>query len=633
MGDTSASIPDRDMVELSGKVVYEQRANDKGKSVNSVKVNGNDYRVVKRSFDQHPSGLDYIVVENEYGVRAMVFEGTHGNQDILTDAKLVGSGTPEQYRDALAEFRRMDKRYHVSVVGGNSLGGGLANWVAVHDKRVRSVTLDPAVIPSGGWRSSDRYDGRIVNYCGRYDLLTSVERAAGLGWRLPGETRKVSFGVPYFNLLDSNHTGYGPAGYPGADDLIPVSVFTGRPVSGHRIRLDVGDVEGLSGHLEESTGDAGRRASSYLGSAVGLVLGEGAGYSPRVDGLEQVFPQILQSCPGGPMLLGMGGLDEAAERAWREQTSVNRIVSGFPILGGVVGMLPYSLGSLHKSFIDAMGGVKLPRGDFEVLLRDVDDGFVDDAMVDKLKAYYRVLGDNRATVDAQLQGFSRRAGAIGRQIAEADRQRALERVMKGIAPVPSFERKRLRESNAIDKVMADKQRILDRNWRMFLRKSIPPILEFVNFVGTCALAVQPLVNMVLGGLLVDSVVDWFQKAFGNDSRDQLDDIRDQLNELSEWLRTVLDAVRLVDTHLLDVVKDFKPYIDMAIFQGTALGEVMELTQRARNEYGMVGQVYADIVLQLGQYEAASLDSLADDAGLLRANLERLDGQLAKCSFC
>ncbi|MBC1540006.1 hypothetical protein HB875_14120, partial [Listeria seeligeri] len=78
--------PDTDLIEMSGKWVYNHL------DVNtSLKVNGTSYRVKEGEYNT-ASGLDYMVVENtQTGELSMVFEGTQGGKDIVTDGTLPGS--------------------------------------------------------------------------------------------------------------------------------------------------------------------------------------------------------------------------------------------------------------------------------------------------------------------------------------------------------------------------------------------------------------------------------------------------------------------------------------------------------------------------------------------------------------
>ncbi|EAF5658077.1 hypothetical protein AB346_13010 [Listeria innocua] len=92
---------DIDLIELSGKWVY--RHPDKGER---LKVNGNNY-VVKAGEYNKSSGLDYMIVENATtGEISMVFEGTQGTQDFLTDGTLPGSIPNTQLREADAAYKK-----------------------------------------------------------------------------------------------------------------------------------------------------------------------------------------------------------------------------------------------------------------------------------------------------------------------------------------------------------------------------------------------------------------------------------------------------------------------------------------------------------------------------------------------
>ncbi|ENY5687188.1 hypothetical protein ACFZEI_001337 [Listeria monocytogenes] len=83
---TKLKTSDTDLIELSGKWVYQHP-----KEGTELKVNGKIY-IVKEGEYNKASGLDYMVVENvASGEISMVFEGTQGTQDFLTDGTLPGS--------------------------------------------------------------------------------------------------------------------------------------------------------------------------------------------------------------------------------------------------------------------------------------------------------------------------------------------------------------------------------------------------------------------------------------------------------------------------------------------------------------------------------------------------------------
>ncbi|EAF5832236.1 hypothetical protein ACMVKW_001891 [Listeria monocytogenes] len=102
---TKLKTSDTDLIELSGKWVYQHP-----KEGTELKVNGKIY-IVKEAEYNKSSGLDYMVVENATtGEISMVFEGTQGTQDFLTDGTLPGSIPNTQLREADAAYIRRKRR-------------------------------------------------------------------------------------------------------------------------------------------------------------------------------------------------------------------------------------------------------------------------------------------------------------------------------------------------------------------------------------------------------------------------------------------------------------------------------------------------------------------------------------------
>nr|WP_258318618.1 hypothetical protein [Listeria monocytogenes] len=83
---TNLKTSDTDLIELSGKWVYTHPQKNR-----KLYVNETVYKVIEGEYNKS-SGLDYMVVKNlTTGEISMVFEGTQGTQDFLTDGTLPGS--------------------------------------------------------------------------------------------------------------------------------------------------------------------------------------------------------------------------------------------------------------------------------------------------------------------------------------------------------------------------------------------------------------------------------------------------------------------------------------------------------------------------------------------------------------
>ncbi|ENY9691236.1 hypothetical protein ACN35G_002366 [Listeria innocua] len=250
---TKLGTPDTDLIELSGKWVYEHPIVDQ-----KLRVNGTIYQVKAGEYNK-ASGLDYMIVENlATGEISMIFEGTQGTQDFLTDGTLPGSIPNTQLREADAAYKKESQKYNIKNVAGNSLGGGLSNYVASKNDGIRSVTYNPAILPKGTY---DKNNSRITNYLSEYDPLTLGERGAGYGDRLPGESHILQNNVPWLQTILSNHTGYDDAGVTvngkkipiDADAYLPVGIWSGKVLTsggkGQKIDMNPDNIRILANSL------------------------------------------------------------------------------------------------------------------------------------------------------------------------------------------------------------------------------------------------------------------------------------------------------------------------------------------------------------------------------------------------
>ncbi|KGX87603.1 hypothetical protein [Pontibacillus litoralis] len=143
-------VTDSKLVELAGFHAYRDYPDGFEFSVNHVK-----YEVVDTKY-LHPTGLDALTVLNlSTKELTVVYVGTNTEQieDIVTDVQLLTDLSLPQITAAKQYYEDMNKKYAsaggVSSVTGNSLGGALANAVGVNHPEVKTVTLNPALLPKG----------------------------------------------------------------------------------------------------------------------------------------------------------------------------------------------------------------------------------------------------------------------------------------------------------------------------------------------------------------------------------------------------------------------------------------------------------------------------------------------------
>ena len=197
-------VTDQDLVYLAGNSVYQsERLPDK----HIVNVNGKKYRLVEKDQDVNPQ---YAVYKNEdTGEHILALNGTNVAQeeDVLTDLQLAGEGVPELHQKALDLFNRLNAKYGISAVCGNSLGGSLANFISVNTG-VRSVTINPAVLPNDP-QTLAKPANNITNYIATGDPLNRVQVGADIkSAQMRGKCVNISFGVMNFKGLLPSHVGY-----------------------------------------------------------------------------------------------------------------------------------------------------------------------------------------------------------------------------------------------------------------------------------------------------------------------------------------------------------------------------------------------------------------------------------------
>lgn len=102
-------------------------------------------------------------------------------RDAVDDANLSSGITPEQYQLTLDEFNRINlEREKVGLpritdVTGNSLGGGVANYIGYHTDGVNIVSLNPATVPNPPEGQNDD----VISVISTDDVLNMLQSGVG----------------------------------------------------------------------------------------------------------------------------------------------------------------------------------------------------------------------------------------------------------------------------------------------------------------------------------------------------------------------------------------------------------------------------------------------------------------------
>ncbi|MBU9720566.1 hypothetical protein KS407_03795 [Bacillus alkalicola] len=180
---------DQELVQLAGLEAYLERPQGY-----TIEIGSSRFEIYHTNYD-HPTGLDALTLQNvDTGEFIITYVGTnldakYGILDLYTNVKLLNGPTPPQLQAANDYFLQMQaelakSEHEISYVCGNSLGGALANSVAVKNPEVKSVTINPALVPYEMVVEDAEYPN-ITNYISQYDILNLSIRAGQLDHRVP----------------------------------------------------------------------------------------------------------------------------------------------------------------------------------------------------------------------------------------------------------------------------------------------------------------------------------------------------------------------------------------------------------------------------------------------------------------
>ncbi|EAC8105083.1 hypothetical protein IA51_09205 [Listeria monocytogenes] len=655
------NTPDIDLIELSGKWVY--RHPDKGER---LKVNGNNY-VVKAGEYNKSSGLDYMIVENTTtGEISMVFEGTQGTQDFLTDGTLPGSIPNTQLREADAAYKKESQKYNIKDVAGNSLGGGLSNYVASKNDGIRSVTYNPAILPKGTY---DKNNPRITNYLSEYDPLTLGERGMGYGNRLPGESHILQNNVPWLQTILSNHTGYDDAGVTvngknipiDADAYLPVGIWSGQVLTGggngQKIDMNPDNIRILANSLRTRMMEQIKRGQFYLDTAVDLVNNEGNHLDNRTTSLQETFDNLLAEGEFGGIITSLANYAEFRDEMEKAKPvsyaaiDFMQRVRTLPILGEVLDVvsgsffhaldllvdIPALVNDLALRTEDMMDQVsKIKMQAIPELFKGINDQYLSDAMVTELREHYKILDENKDLVVKQVLTFSSQVTYVSNELEKADKLLSATQKVQSVGAPPATQAYVLKESKALKDGMGKKQRLLDRNFRDFSAKTTNLLMPILSSIRSITNQLKQVIKSAIRYLEDLQTGLSIVKIPYTDRDYQLkEELREYIRKLQEILLTVRgvgSAVKDMESNLEHVLAIYRPYIDTALFEGTKFQDVILLNKAATNIFHSAELIFGDIKHQLSGNKSAAISALDKLALQTSNNMKSLLEQVKRGSI-
>ncbi|TKD70791.1 SA1320 family protein [Pseudalkalibacillus hwajinpoensis] len=684
------NISDKDLVELSGFHAYRELF-----ASERFQVNENTYEVIDRIII-NSSGLNAITVQkvtddiNSVEI-AVIYVGTDpkNKQDVITDLQLIGADTPQQLKDAGQYFNDMEEKFgEISYVAGNSLGGALANSIAVKNKDVKSVTLNPAILP-GDLIDPTNLEVNSTNYFMEYDPLTNGEEALGLGYRIPGKAYRIGGGTPTGSLLlGANHTGYldgdmkdqqvevgvkGEPGYGfiriGADEHIVTSIWTGESLhagNSSRIELNAETIDTLYQGIFDLVANRLSLSTEYIGNSVSIVEDERAKFEERVTNLKETFSNFVEDLTSSPVLKGitstgyliqveienMRKLLYMAEDRFR---GLNSYLNSPPAeiaehifkidvsVESIFGDIQRKINEMESHFEDLVQHMTYIR---ENKLPELFEGGTDyfyDAIVGELASHYEIINQNKDLLSGQIMSFGTSVSETAASLFDRDLSLAASieskvSQLQQVKKISKIEKSRLIDSEYLPNGLSIKEKVLEEATEKIVNAIwmhiIPPLSTIKGILSAFGSMLQALINSIRY-IQVQSTSSLPVKLLGLFSSfdEKINEfVSLTINPLEQLLNMVEgleEGTQQLLTNFPELIDRFKPYIDTALFNISKYEDVRLYNLSSTDILEEMTLLFSDVINQLSHQKAVSVDALVEASEQVVHNLKLLHTQVER----
>lgn len=293
-------MTDQDLVYLSITAGYEYNEDT---SMKKYTATNGVYKIIATYTDEPQA----VLVANEAtGETAVIFAGSVEEADWRVNAENASGKMPDQYNMAPAVFSNLSNQaisqgYSApKYVAGNSLGGGLANCVAMQNSEIKSVTINPSIVPEPvlGMVSPSFNSNNCTNYISENDPLNDLQNAADLREsRVPGNKIIIKSGVPGFNSIVNAHKGIDKDDNATAQLFIPFNLFTNDMTSSTDFKLTPESIDIFVSNLEYIKNNMNELVIGNIQQSIELVEAEKSKLLERKEDLNakqiEVFNQVL----------------------------------------------------------------------------------------------------------------------------------------------------------------------------------------------------------------------------------------------------------------------------------------------------------------------------------------------------
>jgi hypothetical protein len=685
---------DKNLVELAGLHAYKDIPTREIITVNEV-----DYLVLDTVYGDI-TGLDAMTVINQKSREvSIIYVGTdaaadNGKQDLLTDAQLLSDLTLPQLEAAQDYYNKMNKKYEsiggVKSVAGNSLGGPLANSVAINHPEVTSVTLNPALLPKGMADPTKSYDN-ITNYFTNYDVLTGTLIALNLDSRIPGRRYDISTGIPQigenFSTLTNNHTGYndkgayeiGQPGDPGygkihdeADAHIMTSIWTGEPLyGGHSDRIEI-NRDNLNLLAEALAGDVTTRlgyAQDYLTNSQEIAQHEGDRYSERLSRLQMIFEDSFENLIGNPLFIGITStghrltseidhLISLVNMAENASKSLNGVLNSPPVelvehlfnrsisVESIFGQARNQLLEFKQEIISLTGFLQ------NILHKEIPELFsggketLEDLLVNEMLSHYEIIKANNVKMNSHIAEFQSQVGDLAKNFGERDS--SLSASISGGASVqhevvmPKKNDYVLETSDHMLIGMKVKEIYLDGSFEAFKGVShrfLFPLLggltglafAIENTLEVISAQIKGAMNVALSGTVPGKLISIFSD-FDDKIRSYVSSALEPIDELAATIEGLRDGLTRLTIGFPALLDSFRPYIDSAIFDKMSYSNIHIYNVSAMAIHEEMEMLFDDIVHQLSQHKGNSIQALCEISQRVKDNMIQLRQQVDRVTL-
>ena len=646
-------MKDLELLEIAGYVAYDEL------EVNMpIMVNEIEFKVVDTAYDNYASGMQAATLQNvETGEYVIAYQGTDPSdwKDIVTDVSLAGFRIHPQLKDAQDYYKTMNERYGIQYVCGNSLGGALANHVAVLNKDIQSVTYNPAIIPGNTGEEANN----IRNYLGKHDPLTIAQLGAGYYERIPGQHIVTDNNIPALQFLVANHVGYVEdgeirlegRGTPIKVDLIfglPFSVFTNDFLSydyqgsGQKITIDESALRALCNGIEKIQNNM-VYAQTYLDEAKGIVDAEGSQFYSRLEQLQSTCGEIFNSYELG-FFSDTFSLNDLKDSLAGYKKKINDIRE----IGRVVAMFHFSV-ALALPYLKDMviildrindlldilerGYYSIRNNAIPVLFKDTHMLF-DDGLPMKLNHHFTIILSNRDKLMNRLETYKTQVSKVWSLMEEGDSMTVQAKNIS-VDSIPIMDDTLLEENEQFENIMQEKKIQLEENYKQFkvfahneldglladLHRNISEFYNKVIDVSPFIPAVECVTGLISIPLSDDHDISQLYQLCKFWSKEK--------NKIIPAIQGLVAITYNAQSRLDEILEALKPYIKNAIFSNHGYNDVMIYSLSAYNIYESASVTFEDINYQLSENESQAICKLSDNAGILKRDLLVLMRQIEK----